>query len=343
MSSRAVAVLLDSWPDIIWSEDSGAWLLACENDRVCEWFFLQASTAAKGGSIFLRNANLEAYESCCSSERNSIILSQTLDLPCLSLVGILALQLRSGLQVVWCSMPPKHKAKTKIKSETATTTKSTSTPPNWPALKPVLDASALSIEETLKNQILVVPNLFTSNLCKTYVSFLSGLDLTTTPGKPKRGEATRVNDRFQIDDPAFAQSLWKETAIKDLVESYEDKSIWGGEVLGLNSNVRVYRYRPGQFFDQHYDESNKVAGPGGVPAKTTWTLLIYLTACEGGETAFYPEPISKKEKVPDPIVVDPQAGSALFHRHFPECLLHEGKEVLSGEKWVLRSDLVVAR
>lgn len=240
-------------------------------------------------------------------------------------------------------MPPKFKSNTKGATLDAARTKQKPQTPNWPALKPTLGADVLAVQETLKDQILVVPNLFTANLCKTYVSFLSTLPLTTTPGKPKRGEATRVNDRYQIQDPVFAQRLWEDTAIKQLVLNYSDQSIWGGEVIGLNSNIRIYRYRPGQFFDQHYDESNRVTAPDDVPGKTTWTLLIYLTACEGGETAFYPEPASKKEKPPDPILVGPQAGSALFHRHYPDCLLHEGKEVLSGEKWVLRSDLIVAR
>lgn len=238
-------------------------------------------------------------------------------------------------------MPPKQKNKAKTSTTSPVVQKPS--PPNWPVLKPILTASDLSVDEPLKDQILVVPNFFTANLCKTYVSFLATLPLTTTPGKPKRGEATRVNDRYQIDDPLFAQRLWEETSLKELVESYEDQSIWGGQVLGLNSNIRIYRYSPGQFFDQHYDMSNKVLAPGNakLAGKTTWTLLIYLTSCGGGETAFYPEPASKRDKTPDPILVDPQVGSALLHRHFPECLLHEGKEVLSGEKWVLRSDLVV--
>lgn len=236
-------------------------------------------------------------------------------------------------------MPSKQKSKAKavrVEPQAARTIL-----PNWPPLKPVLGAADLTIEETLKDQILVVPNLFTSTLCKSYVSFFSNLPLTTTPGKPKKGEATRVNDRFQIEDPLFAQRLWEDTAIKDLVSSYGDEGLWGGQILGLNPNIRIYRYRPGQFFDQHYDESNKATSPQGVAGKTTWTLLVYLTACEGGETAFYPERVSKRDKQPDPVLVDPQAGSALFHRHYPECLLHEGKEVVSGEKWVLRSDLVV--
>lgn len=120
--------------------------------------------------------------------------------------------------------------------------------------------------------------------------------------------------------------------------------MFGGKVLGLNSNIRVYRYRTGQFFDKHYDESNKLQwGEANVPAKTTWTLLIYLTTCTGGETAFYPETLKKGDGTPDPIVVGLETGMALLHKHGDDCLLHEGKEVKSGEKWVLRSDLVVRR
>lgn len=31
----------------------------------------------------------------------------------------------------------------------------------------------------------------------------------------------------------------------------DGETLWGGEVIGLNSNIRVYRYGKGQFFDQH--------------------------------------------------------------------------------------------
>lgn len=44
-----------------------------------------------------------------------------------------------------------------------------------------------------------------------------------------------------------------------------------------------------------------------------------------------------------PIAVDMEAGMALLHRHGDRCLLHEGREVKQGEKWVIRSDLVVER
>jgi hypothetical protein len=122
--------------------------------------------------------------------------------------------------------------------------------------------------------------------------------------------------------------------------------------IGLNPNIRIYRYTPGQYFDQHYDDSNNVTIPGSpsVPARTTWTLLLYLTSpatgCIGGETVFYPEPASKKksrEPPPAPFVVELEAGLALLHRHGAQCMLHEGREVLQGEKWVIRSDLCVKR
>jgi hypothetical protein len=101
------------------------------------------------------------------------------------------------------------------------------------------------------------------------------------------------------------------------------------------------------------DDSNNVTmhtpGSPPVPTRTTWTLLIYLTSpatgCIGGETVFYPDPPQKKSRdpPPEPFVVDLEVGLALLHRHGPDCMLHEGREVTSGEKWVIRSDLCVKR
>jgi hypothetical protein len=93
-------------------------------------------------------------------------------------------------------------------------------------------------------------------------------------------------------------------------------------------------------------------GNPSLPAKTTWTLLLYLsspaTGCIGGETVFYPEPTTSrkgggKSVTPDPVVINLQVGMALLHKHGADCLLHEGKEVQEGEKWVIRTDLCVGR
>ncbi|KAJ4499324.1 hypothetical protein C8R41DRAFT_893604 [Lentinula lateritia] len=235
-------------------------------------------------------------------------------------------------------------------------------PPIWPPFKSLIPSNLLSIQEILTNQIVTIPHFWPASLCKTYVSFLSNLPLVTTPGKPKKGDAVRVNDRFQIQDASFATRLWEETGLKDIIMGYvqsEDglqldgearKQLWGGEVVGLNPNIRVYRYSKGQFFDQHYDDSNNVtvrSGQTDLPVRTTWTLLLYLTSpasgCLGGETVFYPDPAIKKTPSPEPVIVNLEVGLALLHRHGAECMLHEGREVVAGEKWVIRSDLCVKR
>ncbi|KAJ5683354.1 hypothetical protein N7462_006519 [Penicillium macrosclerotiorum] len=253
-------------------------------------------------------------------------------------------------------------------------------PPTGPLCAPLLPSSDLTLTPLVPHQIYLIRNFLPASLCKTYAAFLSSLPLTTTPGRPKKDEAVRVNDRFQVDDARFAETLWSTTALRELVterfdgdhdDEYEHehepkpetetgdgdahvhnrlaqtRALWGGIPLGLNPNIRIYRYTEGQFFGQHYDESNALTFlPAGAtraaPARTTWTLLVYLTTCAGGETVFYPE-ATRAEPRPAALAVAPEVGMALLHRHGDACMLHEGREVTGGEKWVLRSDLVVAR
>lgn len=168
-------------------------------------------------------------------------------------------------------------------------------------------------------------------------------------------------------DEQFANQLWSETGLRELVCGRDDevdegeeeegmsreerRELWGGEPIGLNPSIRIYRYTKGQFFDCHYDESNSLtltSKSGPIPAKTTWTLLLYLTSpttgCIGGETVFYPDDLSgKKNVVQKETVVGLETGMCLLHRHGNECMLHEGREVLEGEKWVIRTDLCVRK
>ncbi|KAJ8602854.1 hypothetical protein MRB53_042346 [Persea americana] len=209
--------------------------------------------------------------------------------------------------------------------------------PDWPPLTPRIPHDDLELAVRLSDQILTISKLWASALCKRYVEFLSSLPLTTTPGKPKKGEAVRVNDRFQADDAVFAERLWNETALCHLVQH----TTIGGQELDDQQRSDLWGD----------DESNNVmfksSDTQSIPARTTWTLLLYLTApstgCIGGETVFYPEAANKREAAPQPIVTELEVGMALLHRHGSECLLHEGREVKSGEKWLIRSDLVVKR
>ncbi|OPB38503.1 hypothetical protein A0O28_0016090 [Trichoderma guizhouense] len=153
-----------------------------------------------------------------------------------------------------------------------------------------------------------------------------------------------IINQFQIDDPAFALRLWETTGLKEVIlENETIKDLWGGEPVGLNPNIRIYRYSKGQYFDCHYDDSNNLV-LDSVPVKTTWTLLLYLTSsaegCIGGETVFYPH---DRRSAAEEIAVSLETGMLLLHKHGDDCLLHEGREVQDGEKWVLRTDLCVRR
>lgn len=154
----------------------------------------------------------------------------------------------------------KHAKKPKVLEEKHVAKPS---PPRWPLFQPLVPKFDLSLTTLVENQIVLIPKFWTASLCKTYVSFLSTLPLITTPGKPKKGEALRVNDRFQIDDPDFAERLWSSTALKNLVLNNassdmgnpvmeeESTKLWGGAVVGLNPRIRIYRYGKGQYFGQH--------------------------------------------------------------------------------------------
>ena len=119
----------------------------------------------------------------------------------------------------------------------------------------------------------------------------------------------------------------------------------GGEVIGLNPSIRIYRYTKGQFFDCHCkstsftryhvlrsssdDESNVLTlntKPTPTLARTTWTLLLYLTSpatgCQGGQTVFYPDDLpGKNSPIEKEVVVSLETGMLLLHKHGNDCML----------------------
>ncbi|KAI9007942.1 hypothetical protein CLU79DRAFT_723384 [Phycomyces nitens] len=209
-------------------------------------------------------------------------------------------------------------------------------PPKFPALIPKKD---LRVTEVEPRQIYLIHDFFTAKECNSLIQhFETHLPLQQVSTTPRPGEAFRSNDRQSFQDATLAQKIWQMGLDKvcQMTAGIKDLAL-PREPLGLNSNLRIYRYRPGQMFQAHYDESVKDAASG---LWTEWTLLIYLNEeMEGGETVFY-KSVSKR-RLGDPIVIQPQQGMALLHAHDKNCMLHEGKEVKKGVKWVLRSDVFV--
>jgi prolyl 4-hydroxylase len=137
-------------------------------------------------------------------------------------------------------------------------------------------------------------------------------------GGPEIDLAVRNNTRLMWDDEAEANALLARVA------GSVPRELSGLTLAGANPRLRLYRYAPGERHGAHWDTVVELGG--GV--RSLLTLVFYLNeGFEGGETDF-PE-LSRR--------ITPRAGSALLFQHR---ILHEASAVLSGEKHVLRTDVL---
>lgn len=125
----------------------------------------------------------------------------------------------------------------------------------------------------------------------------------------------RNNERVVFEAPAWRDAVWQRLSELPLPE------VKGQRATGLPRALRFYKYTPGQRFKMHKD------GPWVEDGLTSQlTLLIYLNdGFQGGDTAFRD------------LSFTPRTGSALLFLHDT---WHEGSAVVSGTKYVLRSDVM---
>ncbi|KAI3749012.1 hypothetical protein L6452_12519 [Arctium lappa] len=223
--------------------------------------------------------------------------------------------------------------------------KSKTTETNWPLIKP---KSNLRINRLKDYDLFTVQNFLTAAESKAFVKAAESIGFVHQGSLgPTKGEAYRDNDRIAVNDHVLADTLW-ESGLSKLLS---DLTIRGKVAVGLNPNIRLYRYKVGQRFGRHIDEGVDL----GDGKHTHYTLLIYLNGdvdskpqsdmnssddssepLVGGETVFYG---SRNSIVAE---VTPTQGMALFHIHGAKCMLHEARNVRKGVKYVLRSDVAFA-
>lgn len=123
---------------------------------------------------------------------------------------------------------PKAAKSSKPSSTTTTTTTATAAPPSWPKFKPALPVVDLApTTHPRTDHVVTLDGFFPRGLCRDYVAFLASLALQTTPGTPRRGDAVRVNDRFQAQDGAFARALWEKTGLREALLTDDGvKHLW---------------------------------------------------------------------------------------------------------------------
>ncbi|NER14375.1 hypothetical protein GWK08_13055 [Leptobacterium flavescens] len=141
----------------------------------------------------------------------------------------------------------------------------------------------------------------------------------------------RNNERFLEDNRKLSEYLFKKSRqfLPNEIVDRNDGSVW--RISGINERVRFCRYLPGQFFGRHLDGVYHVSDK----IKSKLTFMIYLSdpnSYEGGDTIFY---ASRNGDILHRF--RPDKGDLIVFHHD---LWHEGERVISGEKYILRSDII---
>lgn len=176
-----------------------------------------------------------------------------------------------------------------------------------------------------------VPELFTPAECAEILAGAADHEWFAATVNSAEGRVVEAHIRSSstavLRDPGLAEELYRR--VKPHVPARMSGEIGGQgrkhmNVAGVHLPLRIYRYEPGQHFGLHQDQSYF----GNDGTKSLLTFMVYLNEdFEGGETEF-PE----QEQT-----IVPRTGSALLFQHM---LLHAGKRVISGSKYVLRSDVL---
>jgi hypothetical protein len=140
-----------------------------------------------------------------------------------------------------------------------------------------------------------------------------------------QGLATRLWDRLR---PMLTAMEW------DGLSLSFPKDTSGWRPSGVNDKIRILRYGQGDFFKPHID-GNCVTSP---TERSFLTAIIYLNDTaefEGGGTY-----VHAMRTHGEPVLVSPVQGALLCFDHQ---LYHEGEAVLSGFKYILRTDIMFTR
>ncbi len=185
--------------------------------------------------------------------------------------------------------------------------------------RPYLDGDSLDFSAPL---VFTIADVMTAEECARMRGRIDALGPTDAPITTARGFVMRPdirnNERVIIDDVELARDLFER------VRAAVPARLFDRRAVGANERFRCYRYSPGQRFAPHYDG----AFARDATERSELTFMVYLNeGFGGGTTRFHDYDID----------VRPRTGHALLFQHR---LLHEGCEVTSGTKYVLRSDIM---
>ncbi len=175
--------------------------------------------------------------------------------------------------------------------------------------------------QTIANDIFLIEDFLSEKECLQFIECAESMgfsvaDIDTGEGKEVISYI-RNNERVDLKSNELAEDLWSKLSGIQLPVFDHMKAI------GLSPFFRFYKYLPGHKFNMHKDGQQQVG-----ENTTYYTFMVYLNdGGEGGNTTFRLNDISIKPKI----------GSLLLFEHR---LWHQGEEVISGCKYVLRTDVM---
>lgn len=172
----------------------------------------------------------------------------------------------------------------------------------------------------LNEDVFTIEGFFTPEECAAYIRQSEAIGyeeaMVQVHGKQVMMKNIRDNSRVLFKDEALAELIFEK------IRAFCPQEIDNTKLLGLNELFRFYKYEPGQKFKKHRDGSYQ----RNEAEFSQLTLLIYLNDdFEGGATSFRG------------FELKPKTGTALVFRH---AVIHQGDELISGIKYVLRTDIM---
>lgn len=190
--------------------------------------------------------------------------------------------------------------------------------------------------EVLSTHVFLVREFLSAQVCEGLIEQAEAHGFGEAPVNtllgPKMMKHVRNNERVMIDDEPKSLSLWDALSLH-LPEPWQRLMFHRGGVpahmaaSGLNERLRFYRYQPGHRFRVHRD--GHFVRPDGEEMSLLTALFFLNEDFEGGHTAII-EPAHATD-------ITPCTGDVLLFEH---SLLHEGREVTAGTKYVMRSDVM---
>ena len=192
-------------------------------------------------------------------------------------------------------------------------------------------------------------NVLSKDECQRFVDITESLGyLPDAPVSLPRN--VRHNDNVtMVVDETTDSIIWQRVAP---FFALGDDYFSGKKPIGLNARFRLYRYGEGDFFKPHTDGAwpgsrvinHKLITQAYDDRWSQMTFLIFLTEdFEGGETQFF---IRKSSAQPDHAfnkvkLRTPQGGVLVFpHGVHPMHSLHSSEPILSGTKYIIRTDVL---